>query len=302
MSIDEMNSEYGITGQLTFVTGEGGLPFIEIDNGKARAVISVYAGQLLSYQPAGEAEDLMFLSGQAYYQEGKAIKGGVPICWPWFGADPEGKGRPAHGFVRNRMWDVRTTEATADGDTRVTLGLVDNDETREIWPQAFDLSLEITVGETLGLALITRNTGDLAYAITQAMHTYFRVGDIDQVKVLGLEDTDYLDKVDAGRQKTQHGPITIAEEVDRIYYCGSNAELAIADAALGRRIRISSSGSKTAVVWNPWEKIAAEMADLADDDYRRFICVETTNAAADVVKIEPGAEARLCATYQAVRT
>lgn len=298
MNIEQLNADYAITGQLKFIQGKGGFPFIEISNAKASALISVYAGQVLSFRPAGVADDLLFLSEKAYYQPGKAIKGGVPVCWPWFGADPQGLGRPAHGFVRNRLWNVAATGTSTDGDIRVTLGLIDTLETRAIWPQSFTLLLEITVGDSLNLELVTRNTGTQTFPVTQAFHTYFKVGDISQASVLGLEDTDYIDKTDNSAQKHQSGAVTIGTEVDRIYL-DVQGELVIADAALRRRIRIASGGSKTAVVWNPWAKISAEMGDLQDDDYRRLLCVETTNAATDVVEIVPDSEFRLVANYRA---
>ncbi len=299
-TIKQLNSDFAIQNQLSFVEGEGGFPFIEIDNGKATALISIYAGQVLSFRPANEPEDLLFLSGKAYYKKGKAIKGGVPICWPWFGPDPEEKGRPGHGFVRNRLWSVVSTATTPEGETKVVLGLKDSDETQEIWPQAFQLSLEITVGDDLTLGLVTHNVGENSFSITQALHTYFKVGDISSVKVEGLENLSYLDKVDNGKEKTQVGVVTVTGEVDRIYK-DVQADLAIVDAVLGRRILIRSISSRTAVVWNPWSKIAAEMADLEDDDYQRLICVETANAADEVVEIPSGGEGRLIARYSILR-
>ena len=282
---------------ITRVAGNGGLPMINVSNDHADAVISVYAGQVLSFTPKGAA-DVLFVSDKAYYAEGKAIKGGVPICWPWFGADPEGKGRPAHGFMRNRMWSEWETRENANGSTTVILGVESSPETLAIWPHAFRLAMEITVGKTLQLALVTRNTGDAAFTITQAMHTYFAVGDIAQTTVTGLEGTQYLDKAADGNgaTKQQDGAISINSEVDRVYL-RVPAELAIVDGALNRTIRITSSGNNTAVVWNPWAKIAAGMADLQADDYLRFVCVETTNAADDVVSVPAGGEFRLVAEY-----
>lgn len=300
MTIEQLNADYGIAGQLKFVEGKGGFPFIEIHSPKAKASISVYGGQVLSFQPANEPEDLMFLSENAYYKEGKAIKGGVPVCWPWFGPDPEGLGRPSHGFVRNRLWNVLGTETTAEGEVKVKLGLAETAETREIWPQAFEVAMEISVGDSLTVELITRNTGVRAFSITQALHTYFNVGDIDRVKVLGLEEIEYVDKTDNGAKKTQKGAVTISSEVDRIYTNVPN-ELVIEDAALGRKIFISSTGSKTAVVWNPWVEISGKMADLEDEDYKGFVCVETANAAEDVVEVPASGEYRLVANYRIER-
>lgn len=296
MDLAQLNSEYGIAGQVEFVSGKGDFPHIQVTNDKATALISVYGGQVLSFQPTGASNDVMFLSENAYYKPGKAIKGGAPVCWPWFGPDPEGKGRPSHGFARNRLWQVKGTEALADGGTQIILGFSDTDDTRELWPNSFELAIEITVAEALNIALVSKNTGDQPFDITQALHTYFTIGDITQTKVLGLDGTTYIDKVDDGKVKPQSGAIEVSSEVDRIYQ-GVPSELSIEDGALNRRINVTSTGSKTAVVWNPWTDISVKMADLQDDDYSRFICVETTNAAEDVVTVPAGGEYRLETTY-----
>lgn len=300
MTIASLETEFGLEGQLAVVEGQGGFPLIRVENEQASALISVYAGQVLSYRPAGEAQDLLFVSKAAYYAEGKAIKGGIPVCWPWFGADPENRGRPAHGFVRNRAWNLIGTAATADGGTQVVMGLAATDETRGIWPHEFELTLEILVGRTLDVAMETRNKGGEVFSITQALHTYFLTGDIGGVSVLGLDATDYLDKTGDGGCRTQSGVVTVSAEVDRIY-TGVRYPLVVEDKALGRRIRIEAGGSSTAVVWNPWQEIAARMADLDDDDYTRFICVETANAADEVIQVPPGEVCRLSATYSIER-
>ncbi len=300
MNIEQLNRDHAIAGQLEFIEGKGGLPLIQISSAKASAVISIYAGQVLSFLPTGESADLMFLSEKAYYQTGKAIKGGAPICWPWFGPDPEELGRPAHGFVRNRMWNIVGANVTPDGDVMVILGLENSADTAKYWPHSFVLTQEITVGNTLNLELITKNTGAETFSITQAFHTYFNIGAIDQTKVLGLEGCHYIDKVDNSIKKQQTGVVSICSEVDRIYLDVKNLQI-IEDVALKRRIRITSKGNTTAVVWNPWGKIAAEMADLQDSDYQRFVCVETTNAAEDSVAVEPNSSCRLVANYSIER-
>ena len=288
--------EYEIEDELWFVDIEHGFRYIEINNARAHATISTYSGQVLSYRPKSQQADLLFVSDTAYYENGKAIKGGIPVCWPWFGPDPENQGRPAHGFVRNRQWGVTASESLADGSTRVVLSLADNDETREIWSHPFRLDIEITVGDALTVALVTHNTGDKSVTISQALHSYFQVGDISKVEVLGLDGTDYLDKVDDSTRKTQSGPVTIDGEVDRIY-TGVTGELLIDDGSLDRKIHITSRGCSTAVIWNPWADTAASMGDLGDDDYRKMICVETANAGPETVDIAAGGEYRLEAEY-----
>jgi len=295
MNFDQLR-EHEIRDELQFVEIEHGFTYAEINNARAHATISTYSGQVLSYRPKNQQEDLLFVSDQAYYEDGKAIKGGIPVCWPWFGADPDDQGRPAHGFVRNRQWEVSSSESLADGSTKVVMSLVDTDETRKIWPHPFRLDIEITVGDSLKVALVTHNSGDKSVTISQALHSYFHVGDISKVRVLGLDGTQYLDKVDDSARKTQAGPVVIDGEVDRIY-TGVTGELVIDDKSLGRKILITSSGCSTAVVWNPWSEIAASMGDLDDNAYRNMICVETANAGPETIEINAGGEYRLVAEY-----
>jgi len=292
MDIEQLNREFGIAGQLQFSAGAGGLPMIEIDNGQATARVSVYAGQLLSFTPAGAGDDLLFLGGRAYFQTGKAIKGGIPICWPWFGSDPEGKGRPGHGFVRSWPWTVISTKALPDGATEVRLGIADDADTRAIWPQTFNLFQVITVGATVKLELITVNAGDVPFSITQGFHSYFKVGDISRTRVQGLDGLRYIDKLADNAQKIQDGEVLVDGEVDRVYE-GVDRDLFIDDAAIGRRIRIRGSNSSTSVVWNPWAETARSMADLDDDDYQRFVCVETLNAGSEVIDVPARGEVRI---------
>lgn len=299
MDIEALNAEHAIDSNLRIVEGQGGLPMVEIENELATATISIYAGQVLSYRPAEAAQDLLFVSDRAYYAPGKAIKGGIPVCWPWFGADPEGKGRPAHGFVRSTPWTLLGTEALDGGAIRVVLGIADDGSTRDVWPNHFNLRLEATIGETLALDLVTVNPQDRPFSITQALHTYFNVGDITRVRVLGLEDCRYIDKAANGNDLVhiQQGAVTVCEEVNRIYESVAPV-LTIEDPALDRRIRIESRNSTTCIVWNPWVEVARSMGDLDDSDYERLLCVETANAASEVIECPAGAEVSLGVEYR----
>lgn len=278
---------------LQTVAGPGG-PVIEVHNGHAQARVSLHGAQVLAYRPRDAKADLLFLSDRTVYQPGKAIRGGVPVCWPWFGPDPQGLGRPAHGFARTRAWALREATQQADGTTRLVLGLNDTPETRALWPHAFDLALEITIGATLRLALRTSNTGDAPFDITQALHSYFAVGDSAQTAVDGLDGLSYIDKAAGagGAVRQQAGPVGFNGEVDRIY-TRSPALQHIDDVGGGRRITLRAEGSRTTVVWNPGPLIAAGMPDLPDGAWRRFVCVETANAADEVVTVPPGGEYRL---------
>ncbi|MFI3137677.1 MAG: D-hexose-6-phosphate mutarotase [Methylococcaceae bacterium] len=300
VDIEQLNSDFGRPSQLEFIEGGGGFPFISITNHQAKALISIYAGQVLSFQPVNEAEDLLFLSPQAVYAESKAIRGGIPVCWPWFGPDPKGLQRPNHGFVRNNYWLVVATETLSDDETKVTLMFKESSKKERTWQKPFTLTLEITVGATLNLKLTTHNTGDNVFSITQAFHSYLRVGHIKHVQILGLEGCDYFDKLDQGIQKSQDGVVTVTEEVDRIYTDVENT-LLIVDSALKRRIQITSTSNKTAVVWNPWLKTSKKMADLGNTDYKHFICVEAGNIAFDLIQILPGDQYSLSANFNILR-
>lgn len=305
MNIQQLNTDFGINGQVRFVEGKGGLPFIEVTNEKASALISIYAGQVLSFKPVDETEDFMFISDNAYFQAGKSIKGGIPICWPWFGAAPSSENighlqNPNHGFVRDNFWSVLAVDALKNGDTKVKLEFVDTEKTRKMWPYCFYLSLDIIIGDSLTLDLVTQNTGDQAFSITEALHAYFNVGDAAQVQVLGLEKTEYLDKTKDFVKVCQVGAVTLEEATDHIHI-NVGHDLTIIDPVFKRKIKITSSGNKNVVVWNPWAKGAASMQDLEGEDYKRFVCVEIANAASNKVKILPASGYRMVTNYKIIR-
>ncbi|MFA5170219.1 MAG: D-hexose-6-phosphate mutarotase [Sulfuriferula sp.] len=282
MSVNELNQKFGIANILNFVEAAAGVPVVEITTAEASARIALIGAQVLEWQPAGAAP-VLWISRAAVYQVGKGVRGGVPICWPWFGAGEAGK--PAHGFVRTRMWQVRSTAQMADGVV-VTLGIADSAETRAIWDYAFDLEMIVTVGKTLTMALVTKNTGEVPFTITDALHTYFHIGDIAQTIVQGLDGTTYLDKVLDFTEHTQQGDVIFAGETDRVYV-NTQATCVINDTAQNRGIHIAKSGSDTTVVWNPWAEKEKGFADMAAGEYQQMVCVETCNAADDKISIAP---------------
>jgi glucose-6-phosphate 1-epimerase len=293
-SIDQLNRRFGIAGRIRCTSAADGFTRLQVVNDAASAEISLYGGQLLDYRHRGDADNRLFVSRRAFFERGRAIKGGVPICWPWFGADPENLGRGMHGLARTREWSVEGAEEHDREHTVIELGLKEDRQGLAVWPFRFGLTLRIHVGPSLGLALTTHNRDTQGFFITQALHTYFAVDDIDRVRIDGLDGIDYLDKTLDFAQLRQNGPISISREVDRIYQ-GVSSDITLADGS--RRIRIAAEGATTAVVWNPWQTVARDMVDLDDGDYRRFVCIETANAADEVVHIEPDQRATLSASY-----
>jgi glucose-6-phosphate 1-epimerase len=299
MDISQLNSQFARPDQLIIVSGQSGFPLIQIRNASAEAVISLYGGQVLSFRPLDQTEDLIYLSRQSEYLEGKAIRGGIPVCWPWFGPDPKGLQRPNHGFVRNHFWQLLGTEAISADETKVSLLFKESFKQESTWRQQFALTLNITVGRSLHLQLTTANTSDKPFSITQAFHTYFRVGDIDSVSVIGLDGCEYFDKLEQGRQKTQEGNVRINREVDSVFV-GVDNDLIVDDPILQRRILINAPNTRTAVVWNPWVETSRKMSDLADDAYKQFVCVEAGNIAFDLIQLRPGEQATLEANYSVI--
>ncbi len=296
MTTQQLHDNFSIQNHVSFVSGKGDFPFIEINNLNAKALISLHGGQILTYKPHDQVSDMLFLSKKSFYETGKAIRGGIPVCWPWFGPDPKGLQRPNHGFVRNNLWRIINTFST-ETETRISLEFIESQKQERTWKQPFRLTLEFIIGKTLTLKLLTENTGDKAFSITQAFHTYFKVGDINQAQVLGLEGCRYFDKLDQGKEKLQTGIVTISEETDRIYEDIDN-NLVLVDPSLNRRIEIASQHCKTGVVWNPWQKTSRKMEDLGNQDYRHFVCVETGNIAFDLLQIPAGGQHELVTNFK----
>ncbi|HEX5690363.1 MAG TPA: D-hexose-6-phosphate mutarotase [Roseiflexaceae bacterium] len=292
LDLQSLNETFAITNQVAFAAGPGGLAFAEVRNRHASATISTYGAQILSFQPHDQ-QPVLWRSAHSYYQQGKAIRGGVPICWPWFGPHPTDPSKPSHGFARTAAWRVLATAALADGATQIRLRLRDSEATYELWPHSFDVRAVITVGPQLRVELIARNYGDTPYTFGGALHSYFAVADVGAISIRGLEDHEYIDQLD-GQRKTQHGPITIAGETDRVYLA-STETCVIDDPGMARRISIAKSGSRSTVVWNPWIEKAQRLADFGDDEYREMVCIETANALDDSVTVAPGGEHRLVA-------
>jgi D-hexose-6-phosphate mutarotase len=240
---------------------------------------------------------VVWLSRFARFAPGKSIRGGVPVCWPWFGPHATDPALPAHGFARTVPWEVTATRELDDGATEIALALVETEQTRAMWPHRAGVSLRVTVGAALEIALTTRNRDDRALVIGEALHTYFQIGDIADIRIRGLEGCDYLDKAGGGSvRRRQDGPVVFTEETDRIYV-NTEAECVIEDARLQRRIRVAKSGSRSTVVWNPWTAKADKMGDFGPDGWRGMVCVESANAADNVVSIAPGATHRLAVRY-----
>jgi len=300
-SLPALNERHALGTALRFGSGAGGLVFARIDNAHAQATICLQGAHVTHWQPRTQAEPVLWLSPAARYAPGTPIRGGIPVCWPWFGPAPAGAAAPAHGFARTQRWGVQASATEADGATRLQLHLHDTAATRALWPQAFALELHLVVGATLEVTLLSHNTGDRTYTISEALHSYFRVGDIGAIGLEGLEGAEFTDTAAGARRARQHGAVRFAQETDRVY--DSAAACTIDDPLLQRRIHIEKWGSASTVVWTPWDAKAARLGDLGEGTpaagaWRGLLCVESANALAAGVALAPGQRHALRARYR----
>ncbi len=259
--------------------------YIEISNTSAHAKIALQGAHLFHYARIGE-EPLLWLSKKTFFKIGKAIRGGVPVCWPWFGKYPTNDKLPQHGFARNSMWELKESREIDEGTSEVILQLQPSAVSLQLWPYKFELFLSFTIGRTITMALTTRNSDTQTFQITSALHSYFAVENIGNVYVEGLANNTYYDKV-IEQEQTQQGNVTISKEVDRIYH-KVDYPLTLHDKA--RRINVNATGSFSSIIWNPWKEKCISMDDMEDDGYKTMLCIEAANAPGDAIKLAPGEE------------
>lgn len=279
---------------------------LQVINPHGEALIALQGAQVLQYRPRGE-RPLIWLSDQAAFQRGQSVRGGIPVCWPWFGdltRNPEAVRQtvqsqaqlPAHGLVRGQDWRLEMVTEDDTG-TQVVLSYPSPAGLSPIWPHPVELRLSIRVGARLELELFNHNGGDRPVALSQALHTYFAIGDIHQAQIEGLEGVPFLDTLDQWQRKTEASPIRPSGEIDRVYQ-DVPSTLAIVDPVWGRRIRIHAEQSASAVVWNPWIDKSKRLSHFADDAWQQMLCIETANIMNDCLQLAPGESHRMRVAYE----
>ncbi len=284
-AIAESDRRFEIPGTAEIVEGNGGLPKVRITTPQAVGEMYLHGAHVTSWKPAG-GEEVLFLSVESRWADGHAIRGGVPICFPWFGGKTDDPQAPAHGFVRTQAWQVGSITKAGDAVT-VSMFTESNAETKRWFPADFHLVHRATFGRDLSLELVVTNTGRTSLRFEEALHAYYRVGNVEKVRVRGLDTIPYLDKTDSGWEKTQRGEIVIVSETDRVYLNTRDA-IELEDPELRRRTCITKENSLTTVVWNPWVQKAHSLPDLAENEWMQMICIETSNVSDFAVNLPPG--------------
>jgi len=243
------------------------LELIVIDHPQVKASVALQGAHLLSWKPAGE-EEVLWLSNNTPFKQGVALRGGVPICWPWFGPSAQ-QGLPSHGFARNLPWTLEGHDED-DSGVMLTFALQHSAETMKLWPHEFTLYARFKLGKTCEIELEAHGE----FETTSALHSYFNVGDIAAVKVSGLGER-YIDKVNNAEEGVlSNGVQTFPDRTDRVYLNADSCSV-IHDDALNRTIDVVHHHQHNVVAWNPGPALSVSMGDMPDDGYKTFVCVET---------------------------
>lgn len=262
---------------------EEGLEYLQISNESGTAIIYLQGAHLTEWNPQG-TEPVIWMSKNSLFEEGKAIRGGVPLCWPWFGPQ---EGRQTHGFARNLIWKFDEHYMPSPSEDILKFSLETSDESLGLWPFRFKLIYTVSIGRLLGLSLATTNMDKVDYELTQAIHTYFQISDIADISIHGLEGCNYFDKTDAFALKLNEGDFTFSKEVDAVFLSQDSAT--IHDPNWNRDIQVNKSRDSTeTVVWNPGETKSKALPDMEDLGYKTMVCVEAANTGEGKILLSPG--------------
>jgi len=295
VDIASLNNKYGIEGKIEFTLGEGGLPLAIITNEFAKVSVAIYGAHVLSYQPKGK-EEVLWMSRLSTFEEGNPIRGGIPVCFPWFGPHESDLKKPQHGFARLHMWKVAETADLSGGETQLRLTLRQNPKIKTLWKYSFLAEMIITVGPSLNVTFRCTNTGKEQFSYTDALHSYFSVSDIKNVKIKGLGGGRYYDGMEAPVPLTQEKDNLVIQKEENRRYIDTTSDCVIEDSGLSRKIRIGKIGSRVTVVWNPGAEMSKKIADMPDDGYKTMVCVEAANAYDDIAVVQSKGNCTLSTT------
>lgn len=302
-TLAERDRQLEIPGVARVSEGNAGLARVQITNAFGEGEMYLHGAHVTSWKPAGN-DEVLFISSKSRWEEDTAIRGGIPICFPWFRGKADDPRAPAHGFVRTKTWQlesiVENKNRENENGVTVTMFTQSDEQTRKWWPGEFRLVHRVTFGADLRLELTCMNTGTTPFRFEEALHTYNRIAAIQDARVQGLDGVSYLDNTESNKQKTQRGDVFVAAPTDSAY-CNTQSEVDLLDPNKKRRIRLRKEHSLSTVVWNPWSEGAARLQDLGDGEWRQFLCVEASNILDAAINLAPGQEHRMTAVLTVER-
>ena len=268
--------------------GEGNLERIRMQSDLASAEIYLHGAHVTHFQPRDSAHPVLWMSKSSVFKSDKPIRGGIPICFPWFGPKADDPKAPAHGFARTRDWTLESVQHGESGAILIAFNIKSDEATKRLWDADFAAHYLVSVGSELSVHLSVQNLGLNLIRFEEALHSYFVVGNAQQTEVRGLDGASYLDRLrPAATFKQDDQPIRFAAETDRTYI-NTDAMTTIIDPVLDRRITNRKVNSNSTVVWNPWIAKAKAMADFGDDEWPGMVCIETANAGPNAVELPAG--------------
>ena len=283
-SIDDLQAILSECPEVSVTEPEPGFPVLEVKTSVSEATIALHGAQVLTWTLIGHPP-VLYVSPKAKMTEGIPLRGGIPICWPWFNEHPEDSTLPKHGFARNRFWELVSGEALGKEATLV-FKLCSDKETKQMFPYDFELTATIRVSDKLRVKLNMKNTGEEIYRVSSALHTYLSVGNIERIQLEGVKGSHYMDQLsDQTEAQYQEKNLQIKEEVDRIYQ--SMSSVLVRDLDRHRSVFVDKAGSRSTVIWNPWKEKSKSLSDLPDKGYLEFVCVECANAGTDKPTLRP---------------
>jgi len=269
------------------------------------ATLLLQGAQLIEFTPSNTENNLLWLSDTVEYKQGKPLRGGIPICWPWFGnldqnpdviqdqvnqhqrsnkQDVSAVG--AHGFARSQCWEIKNIHEDCHF-VEVTLILSSNSESKSIWPFEFELEATFKFSNSVKLTLTTKNTGNSPFSISQALHTYLPTEDITRSYIHNAHNTTYIDALDGWKEKKQIGKVSFSEETDRLYFF-DNDNYSLRLETPNQSLSINNENSKSAVIWNPWSEKSKRLSQFDPQDFHHMLCIETANVLTNIKKINAG--------------
>ena len=283
-TIEDLTAILDGSPEITVSEPEPGFPVIDVQTPVSVATIALHGAQVLTWAPS-EHPPVLYVSPKARMEPGTALRGGIPICWPWFGNHPDDSSKPAHGFARTRFWDLVSGELVGKVATLV-FKLLPDEETKALFPFDFELTATIRIADKLRVKLNMKNTGEEAYKVSCALHTYLSLGDIERIQLEGVKGSHYIDQLGDEKESIyQEKNLQIKGEVDRIYQ--SMSSVLVRDLDRYRSVFVDKAGSRSTVIWNPWKDKSKQISDLPDKAYREFVCVECANAGTDKPTLRP---------------
>ncbi len=285
MNVDRLNEKFGIEAEIGFYE-EDEFVYAMLSNKFADASICLYGAHLVNYSPARNME-VLWMSPESSFKPGKAIRGGIPVCFPWFGPHETDESLPQHGFARIMNWDVIKTGSLPGGEIQISLQLCASDETKAYWPHDFCAEMIFTLSQHLKVSLKITNPSIKPIEYSCALHSYFSLSGIENIYISGLKNTPYQNQLDGGDYIQEEELLRISEATTRHYY-NTEATCVINDPIFNRRITVAKEGSKNTTVWNPWAKTCEQMSDVSDDAYETFVCLETVNNVGNIIHLQPG--------------